>query len=82
MTRHTPFMSAERAERIRRWHEAAYQAAKREGASGQTFEYLGRTIVVPPQVQPITGVSHVLGEAVLADRRRGWDFARQFSPSL
>jgi release factor glutamine methyltransferase len=59
-------MSAERAERIRMWHEAAYEAAKQEAASGQTFDYMGRTIVVPPEVQPIAGMSHPLGEAVLA----------------
>lgn len=64
-------MSAERAERIRTWHEAAYEAAKHEGASGQSFDYLGRTIVVPPEVQPIAGVSHLLGEAVLAEVRAG-----------
>lgn len=67
---HTPRMSPERAERIRRWHEAAYATACDEaGAQGQTFEYLGRTIVVPPQVQPITGVSHLFGQAVLAEVR-------------
>ncbi len=71
MTRHTPRMSAERSERIRIWHESAYEAAKREGASGQTFDYLGRTIVVPPDVQPITGMSHLLGEAVLSEVRAG-----------
>ncbi|MGH7722919.1 MAG: ABC transporter permease, partial [Candidatus Dormibacteria bacterium] len=43
----------------------------REGASAQTFDYLGRTIVVPPEVQPITGMSHLLGEAVLAEVRAG-----------
>lgn len=64
-------MSAERAEQIRMWHEAAYEAAKQEGASGQTFDYLGRTIVVPPEVQPIAGISHLLGEAVLAEVRAG-----------
>lgn len=42
MIRRTPLMSAERPERIRQWHEGAYEAAKREGASGQTFDYLGR----------------------------------------
>lgn len=71
MNDHTyvPTISAEYAEVIRRWHEAAYQAAKREGAGGQSFDYLGRTIAVPPQVQPITGMSHMLGEAVLAEAR-------------
>ena len=67
---YTPMMTAEEAERIRRWHESAYRAAIEEaGAEGQVFEYLGRTIAVPPQVHPITGMSHLLGEAVLAEVR-------------
>jgi release factor glutamine methyltransferase len=67
---HVPLMSEERADRIRRWHESAYAAARSEaGAEGQTFTYLGRTILVPPQVHPITGMSHLLGEAVLAEVR-------------
>lgn len=68
---YTPSVSAEYAERIREWHESAYAAAKAEAGSGQTFTYLGRTIVVPPEVHPITGVSHLLGEAVLAEVRDG-----------
>lgn len=68
-TTYTPTLSAEHAERIRQWHESAYRAARAEAGAGQTFHYLGRTIVVPPEVQPITGVSHLLGEAVLAEVR-------------
>jgi len=68
-TDYTPTVSAEYAERIRQWHESAYQAAKAEGRDVQTFAYLGRTIVVPPDVMPITPVSHLLGEAVLAEVR-------------
>jgi release factor glutamine methyltransferase len=66
-----PMVSKEYAERIRRWHEDAYRIAKAESDSGegQTFDYLGRTIVVPPQVQPIMGMSHLLGEAVLEEVR-------------
>jgi release factor glutamine methyltransferase len=66
---HTPMMSAEYAERVRQWHESAYRQAQAEAGSGQTFDYLDRVLVVPPQVQPITGVSHLLGEAVLAEVR-------------
>ncbi len=67
---YVPLMSDERAERIRVWHESAYAAAKAEaGADGQTFTYLGLTLEVPPQVHPITPVSHLLGQAVLADVR-------------
>ncbi|MET7932294.1 methyltransferase [Streptomyces sp. NPDC005322] len=64
-----PTMSAEQAARIRQWHESAYRAAKAEGADGQTFDYLGRTIAVPPEVQPVTAMSDLLGEAVLAEAR-------------
>ncbi|MFI6762564.1 methyltransferase [Micromonospora sp. NPDC050417] len=70
---HVPMMSTAYAERVREWHESAYAQARAEAGSssgpGQTFDYLGRTLVVPPQVQPITGVSHLLGEAVLAEVR-------------
>ncbi|MFC4116703.1 hypothetical protein [Nonomuraea zeae] len=52
---------------ICRWDERAYVAARAEGVCEQPFGYLGRTLVVPTQVQPIAGVSHLLGEAVLAE---------------
>ncbi len=68
---YTPTMPAERVEMLRHWHEEAYQTARAEGAAGQTFTYLGRTLVVPHDVMPITGVSHLLGEAVLAEVRAG-----------
>ncbi|WP_433428634.1 methyltransferase [Nonomuraea sp. CA-141351] len=68
---YTPMVAPEQAELIRRWHERAYQAARAEAVTEQTFTYLGRTVVVPPQVQPITGMSHLLGEAVLAEVRAG-----------
>ena len=64
---HVPTMSDAEVARIERWHERAYQAACTEGAETQTFAYLDRTIVVPPRVQPITPVSHLLGEAVLSE---------------
>src|SRR3972149_6876211 len=66
-----PMVSEEHAERIKQWHENAYQVAKAGAASRQEvkFDYLGRTIVVPPQVQPITGVSHLLGKTVLDEVR-------------
>lgn len=62
---YVPTLPPDHVERIRRWHENAYRAARAEGAEEQTFAYLGRTIVVPPGVQPIAGMSHLLGEAVL-----------------
>ncbi len=61
----------DRADRIRHWHERAYAQGKAEGGSEQTFSYLGRSLVVPPDVMPITAVSGLLGEAVLAEVRDG-----------
>ncbi|MGH3714050.1 MAG: methyltransferase [Micromonosporaceae bacterium] len=66
---YTPMVSAEYAERVRQWHENAYRMARTEGSQAQTFDYLGRTIVVPPQVHPINAMSHLLAGAVLAEVR-------------
>jgi release factor glutamine methyltransferase len=41
------------------------------GSTGRCFECLGLQLQVPPQVQPITGTSHLLGEAVLAEVQAG-----------
>jgi release factor glutamine methyltransferase len=69
---YVPTVPPEEVERIRRWHERAYELGQAEAASGdQRFDYLGLTLVVPPQVMPITRVSHLLGEAVLAEVRPG-----------
>ena len=68
---YTPTISQEHIEQIRRWHERAYAQGRAEGASEQTFDYLGTSIVVPPEVMPVTGMSHLLGEAVLAEVRSG-----------
>jgi release factor glutamine methyltransferase len=62
-----PVISSEVAERIREWHEAAGRATRRDSGSEQTFAYLGKKLTVPPGVHRITGVSHLLGEAVLAE---------------
>ncbi len=59
----------EQAERIRQWHEKAYRARKTATGGGQTIDYLGRKLVIPPEVMPITPVSHLLGGAVLAEVR-------------
>lgn len=64
---HRPVISSEVAERIREWHEAAARATRRDDASEQTFAYLGKKLTVPPGVHRITGVSHLLGEAVIAE---------------
>ncbi len=57
--------------RIRQWHERAYQAAKEESARPRSYDYLGLRLVVPCEVQPITGVSHLLGETVLREVHAG-----------
>jgi release factor glutamine methyltransferase len=54
---------------MRAWHDAGYAAARAEAGDGQTFTYLGRRLAVPPDVQPVTGMSYLLGEAVLAETR-------------
>ncbi|ASO20750.1 methylase of polypeptide subunit release factors [Actinoalloteichus hoggarensis] len=46
-----------------------YRAGQRAGTVDQHFEYLGRTLLIPPTVMPITPVSRHLGEAVLAEVR-------------
>jgi release factor glutamine methyltransferase len=60
-------LSEEEVGRIRFWHERAYIEARAEATSAQAFEYLGLSLVVPPEVMPIAGVSHLLGNAVLAE---------------
>ena len=62
-----PTVSEEYAGQIRLWHERAYRERRSaKGSHEQTFDYLGLTIVVTPEVMPVTPVSHLLGEAVLA----------------
>jgi release factor glutamine methyltransferase len=68
---YTPTISDDLVEQIRRWHERAYREGSAEGAGEQTFDYLGMCIVVPPGVMPVTRMSHLLGEAVLAEVRAG-----------
>ncbi len=71
-TAYTSDLPLEHVERIRRWQEQGLRAARAEaGINGQTFDYLGLTLYVPPQVQPIYGMSHLLGETVLAEVRSG-----------
>jgi release factor glutamine methyltransferase len=57
-------MSAERAERIRAWQDEVF-ASESARTEHTTVEYLGLTLQIPPQVQPITGMSDLLGRAVL-----------------
>ncbi len=72
-TPHDPLeltVSEEDIARIREWHEHAYRASNAR-RTPRRYDYLGTTIVVPPGVQPITPVSHLLGEAVRANVRPG-----------
>jgi release factor glutamine methyltransferase len=62
---YAPTMAAEDVERIRRWHEDAYRGG--EVDADRTFHYLGQTLVVPPDVQPINPMSDLLGSAVLTE---------------
>jgi len=62
-----PTVSDEEAERIREWHDRAYRKALVDGSTTLTFDYLGLSVLVPPGVQPVTAMSHLLGEAVLAE---------------
>jgi release factor glutamine methyltransferase len=71
-TAYTSDLQPEHVERLWRWHEEGLRAAREEaGIDGQTFDYLGLTLYVPPQVQPIYPVSRLLGEAVLDEVRPG-----------
>jgi release factor glutamine methyltransferase len=70
-TGYRPTVPEAYAEQIRRWHENAYQSARVEAGSGQTFEYLGLWLEVPPDVMPITPMSDLLGAAVLSEVRPG-----------
>src|ERR1700677_3629707 len=68
---YSPTLSKEHVEQVRRWHERAYSEGRAEGRGEQSFEYLGTRIVVPPDVMPVTPMSHLLGEAVLAEVKAG-----------
>jgi release factor glutamine methyltransferase len=70
-TGYVPTIPEEHIEQIRRWHERAYAEELTEGCAERVFDYLGTTIVVPPEVMPITPMSHLLGEAVIADVHDG-----------
>jgi len=60
---HEPRLSPEEVDRIRAWHEAAYQGDAR--TTDETFRCLDREFVVPPQVHPVVGTAEMLGRAVL-----------------
>jgi release factor glutamine methyltransferase len=65
--RYEPTMSEEQVERLRAWHEAAYQADARD--RDIVVVYLGREFRIPPQVHAIQGMAELLGRAVLEEVR-------------
>ncbi|MHB8682170.1 MAG: methyltransferase [Acidimicrobiales bacterium] len=69
--KYQPTLPPDHVEQIRIWHDRAYAEELEAGASERRFDYLGTTIVVPPEVMPITPMSHLLGEQVLAQVERG-----------
>ncbi len=67
-TAYTSDLPLEHVERIHRWHEEGLRAAHAKAViNGQTFDYLGLALYVPPQVEPICSMSHLLGEVVPAE---------------
>jgi release factor glutamine methyltransferase len=62
-----PMMSAQRALRIRAWHDTTVSASKLD--SPMQIRYLGRSLVVNPGVFVPTAVSPLLGRAVLREVR-------------
>jgi release factor glutamine methyltransferase len=67
-TRYRSTLTPDQIERLRRWHEDSYRAAS---AGAGTYELLGRTFDVPPEVQPINPMTDLLGAAVLGETRPG-----------
>jgi release factor glutamine methyltransferase len=66
-----PVVSPQAAERIREWHEAAVRTAKHDDGTEQRFVVFGKELIVPSGVHQISGVEHLLGEAILAEVRDG-----------
>jgi release factor glutamine methyltransferase len=64
-------VSAKTADLIREWHEAPNRTTESEAGSGQVVTCLGKPLVVPSDVPPVTDMSHLLGEAVLAEVQEG-----------
>lgn len=53
---------------IRAWQDAVFESELAR-TDDTHAEYLGLTLVIPPEVQPITGMSDLLGEAVCDEVR-------------
>jgi release factor glutamine methyltransferase len=61
-------MPAERARKIREWQDTVFESEMARTEETRV-EYLGLTLRIPPQVQPITGMSDLLGTAVTDEVR-------------
>lgn len=71
MKDYVPDIDRERVDKIRRWHERAYQAALADaGTDGQELTSFGLKFRVPPDVHAITPISD-LGDALLEEVRAG-----------
>jgi release factor glutamine methyltransferase len=66
-----PSVSPEEAARMQAWHDEHYEYLKKVAPEGEVFDYLGITLVVPPNVQVIESTSDVLGRVVLEETRPG-----------
>ncbi len=64
---YTPMMSSERSERLRRWHQGAYEGLRQRGTT--RMSYLSTDLVVPHDVFAPTPTSDLLGTAVLDEVR-------------
>ncbi|MPZ85479.1 MAG: methyltransferase [Actinophytocola sp.] len=64
-----PTVSEAEEQRIRAWHDAAYESMRAGGE--QVVEHIGHSFVVPPQVFPPALMSELLGRAVLDEVRKG-----------
>lgn len=62
-----PSVSAEEADRIRAWHDAAYESMR--SAPDEVVDYLGLEVAVPNGVMPPNPMSDLLGNAVLTEVR-------------
>lgn len=67
-TPYRPMLSDDDAQRLRLWHEAAYQEMRQRGTV--RLSYLNRDLVVPEDVFAPTPVSDLLGNAVLEEARQ------------
>ena len=66
-TLYRPMMPEEYAEKLRRWHDAAYEEMRQRGE--RRLSCLGREFVVPEHVFVPTAMADLLGAAVLDEVR-------------